>query len=186
MKYSILIPSYDPTLRNLQTVTRLIESIELNSKGMDYELIMRKNGPSYTESHNDALRSSRGDYIVILNDDTLVRDPEWLQKLTSDTHIMSWRQGMFHLTGEPIWDFSLWAMSRPIFEKIGYFDEQYKNGINYEDNDYHYKAKAAGIDFKIVPVEFVHYGGLTLAKTPNAEDKRSKNHRIFYEKWLLK
>ena len=71
MKYSIIIPSYDPTGEKQEMFADLLSSIDSNSVGKDYEIIIRKNGPSFTESHNDALRSSRGDYLIILNDDVI-------------------------------------------------------------------------------------------------------------------
>ena len=184
IEYSILIPSYDPEGKNTQTVSRLLTSIDENSRGKNYEIIVRKNGNSYTESHNDALASSRGKYIVILNDDTLIQDPLWLEKLKDDNKIISWKEGKFGLTGESCWDFSCWAMSREIFEKIGYFDERFKDGIGFEDNDYHYRAKQLGIEYEVRPIQMLHYGGLVLNMFfGRANDKREKNHNLFLAKW---
>jgi glycosyltransferase involved in cell wall biosynthesis len=187
MKYSILVPSYDPEGKNIQTVSRLLESIDRCSKGKDYELIVRKNGKSYVESHNDALRTSRGDYIIILNDDTLIQDEEWLEKLTDDNKIISWRGGVFGARKEPTWDFACWSMSRKTFENVGYFDERFKNGVNFEDNDYAYRAREVGVEYEIRPINMIHYGGLTLnTYYKDAHLQREENHTKFNEKWQEK
>src|SRR3990167_8823048 len=118
--YSILVPSYDPNGQKIEMVLDLIRSIEEHSKGKDFELIMRKNGKSYVESHNDALQTARGEFLIILNDDVVIKDLNWLDKFCQDGVITGWRVGIFHLlggiTGEvPMPDASGWAMSREIF-----------------------------------------------------------------------
>lgn len=184
IKYSILVPSYDPEGKNREMFVRLIESIDIHSQGKNYELIIRKNGASYVDSHNDALFSCRGNYIVVLNDDVLIQDNAWLEKLTSDTEIISWKQGVFGITGEDCWDFSCWSMSRSIFEKIGLFDTLFSQGIGIEDNDYVYRAKELGITWRINPIDLIHYGGMVL-NVYNKFDtqKRERNKTLFFEKW---
>lgn len=182
--YSILIPSYDPELKKKQMFLELIDSIEENSKGKDYELIIRKNGRSYTESHNDALKSARGDFLIILNDDVLIQDPEWLEKMTIPNAITSWRLGEFGLTKEVMPDFACWGMSREVFEQIGLFDERFKDGFNFEDNDYAYRARELEVPFVGVGVKLTHYGDQTA--THYSHDKWGKiykNEAIFNEKW---
>lgn len=186
MKYSILIPSYDPDARNTKQFMELLESIEKHSAGKDYEIIIRKNGPSYCQSHNDALMTSQGDYIIILNDDVKIKDPEWLEKLTDDYSIISWKEGVFGHTGEPCWDFACWGMSRKIFNKIGYFDERFKDGIGFEDNDYHYRAKELGIPFEARDIDIIHYGGGALNTYFGGHNiQRERNHSLFMQKWLV-
>lgn len=188
MKYSILIPSYDPAGSKRQMVANLLQSIDDNSMGQDYELIIRKNGPSYTESHNDALLSARGDYIIVLNDDVIIQDLNWLEKMTSDTHFMTGMIGHFHIIDMDCPTFFLWGMSREIFNKIGLFDTRFKDGLNFEDNDYHMRLIEAGIDYKLAEVGFTHLGSRTFSTyykdTQSAMSER--NHSVFYEKWKHK
>lgn len=184
MKYSILIPSYDPKLKNNDMFVELMRSINENSAGKDYEIIVRKNGASYVESHNDALRSCRGDHIIILNDDVLIKDPLWLEKLTDSDKIVSWKEAVFGARdNDPTWDFACWSMPRHIFEKIGYFDEVFKDGVGFEDNDYVYRAIALKIKYKIVPIDLIHYGGKVLHEMFPGDSLRQKNHVIFNIKW---
>lgn len=184
MKYSILIPSYDPELKRFDMVLDLIKSVEMNSVGKDYEIILRKNGRSYTDSHNDALKSATGDHIVVLNDDVLIQDPQWLEKLAIPDCISSWRLAEFGLTGEAVPDFACWSMSREVFEKIGLLDETYRDGINFEDNDYAYRAKELGIGFHNSGVQLIHYGNQSLHSQHHDYRARIEaNERIFRTKW---
>jgi len=187
-RYSILVPSYDPELRKLDMVMDLIRSIEVNSVGEDYELIIRKNGPSYTESHNDALRTSRGDFIIVLNDDVLIEDKEWIRKMTKEDCMSSWRLGKFGLTGADVPDFACWGMSRKVFEKIGYLDEAFKDGINFEDNDYIERARELGFSFYDAHVKLKHFGDKTFSEyfSKDKWNKIYKNQTIFYNKWKEK
>lgn len=184
MKYSILVPSHDLEGKHVAMVRNLLESIDNHSLGADYEIIVRKNGASYVESHNDALLSSRGDHIIVLNDDVVIMDNQWLQKLTDEEKIVSWREGVFDVRKEPVWDFACWSMPRSAYEKIGLFDEAFKDGIGFEDNDYAYRAREAGIEYKIEPIDLVHLGGKTLHDFYGFDEaKRQKNHVTFNIKW---
>lgn len=180
MKYSILVPSYDPKLEKRQMFLELMDSIEEHSRGRDYELIIRKNGPSYVESHNDALKTARGDWLVVLNDDVRIEDPEWLEKMTEVDEFNSWRYGDFE--GENWPDFACWSMSRQTFEKIGLMDEAYKDGYNYEDTDYCFRIRELGIPFHNSNVRLHHHISGTFKRYYDPK-QIIKNEMIFREKW---
>lgn len=185
MRYSILVPSYDPQGEKIDMVTNLLRSIDTNSVGEDYEIILRKNGPSYVESHNDALKSARGDYLVILNDDVLIEDKQWLQKLTKPDTITSSGTGTFVLDNSPTWNFDVWCMPRNIFKKIGYFDEAFKDGFNYEDNDYIFRAKELNIPFEKVELVYKHFGGETYTRYYKDKELAEHNKQVFIKKWKM-
>lgn len=108
MKYSIIIPTYD----NVCDLYKCIESIRKYSKGCetDYEIIvvldglfqkhegflqeysdkviLTDNDSGFAKSVNKGIKHAEGDYIVLLNDDTLV-SPEWLQRLEKGLSIQS-------------------------------------------------------------------------------------------------
>lgn len=185
MKYSIILPSHDPELKNHQMFMAMLQSIDLHSKGRDYELIIRKNGRSYTESFNDALISARGEYIISCQDDMVIEDDQWLEKLTDDNYFVTTKMNKFHLDGSdcPYW--ALFGMSRKIYREIGLLDYSFKNGICFEDNDYIFRMREAGISFKVVDLKFQHLGGVSTGLYLK-EDKSGmeyKNHKIFCEKW---
>lgn len=187
MKYSIILPYYDPEYKKTHLVTECIQSIVENSKGKDYELIIVKDGPSYVQSHNIGLSNAHGDYLVIVNDDIVILDPEWLDKLTIDNGIASWQVGMGHDILEELPNAACWLMSRPTFEKLGLMDERYKDGHNYEDTDYFLKAYKLEIPFYDAKVTLRHYGNQTFSKyIPQEVNQAShdRNREIFRTKWL--
>lgn len=187
MFYSIILPYFDPGYRKTGLFTRCVKSIVQNTKA-NYELVVVKDGPSYVESHNRGLKYAKGDYLIILNDDVEIQDPEWVQKLTDPEAIVSWRLGQFHLAPIELPDAVCFGMSRATFEKLGYMDEQYKNGINYEDTDYFLTAKDKGIPFKASDVKLDHKGYATISAYSNDDEVnplKELNRKIFFDKWKM-
>ena len=185
MKYSIILPSYDPNLIHHGQFLDMIRSIDIHSKGKDYELIIRKNGPSYTESFNDAILSTRGDFIISVQDDMVIEDDEWLEKLSDKDHFVSTKMIKYQLDGKdtPYWP--IFGMPRWIFNKVGLLDPIYKDGICYEDNDYVYRMRELGIPIKIADVRYKHYGG-KFGEDYLLEKKHDMiihNAKIFIHKW---
>jgi glycosyltransferase involved in cell wall biosynthesis len=184
---SILIPYYDPEYKKSRVFTRTIQGVCLNSRG-EYEIILVKDGPSYVESHNRALSAAHGDYLVVLNDDIEIQDPDWLEKLTADRDaISSWRLGAYHMHPQDLPDAACFGMSRETFEKLGLMDEIYKDGMNYEDTDYFLRAKELGIPFRNADIKLHHYGYET-AKNYSTEQAtaplKELNRGIFCKRWM--
>lgn len=166
MQYSILLPYYDPNYEKTVKFTRLIRSIVEHAGTHDYEFVIVKDGPSYVESHNRALANAKGDHFIIFNDDIEVQDKEFIEKFSHGDALALWR-GSAHA----------WGMSRAAFEKIGYFDERFKDGFNCEDTDYFHRAKLAGIPLITVQAELVHHAN----NKPYGD--RELNKKLFIEKW---
>lgn len=186
MRYSIILPSYDPELKHQDMFLEMVKSIDINSKGQDYELIIRKNGNSYTESFNDGLFSSRGDYIVSVQDDMVIQDSEWLYKLTDPRYFVTTKINTYP-DGSlcPYW--ALFCMPRWIYNEIGALDILFKDGVCYEDDDYIKRMTLAGIPFKESPITFKHYGGTTTDKyIIDKKEKVLKNKLAFENKWKIK
>ena len=183
--FSIIVPYFDPEYKKTQTFTRCLESIIKNSH--DYELIIVKDGPSYVESHNKGLSNAHGDYLVVVNDDIVVSDSAWLDKLADSEAIVSWRLGKGHMTNDELPDASCFAMSRATFNKLGLMNENFKDGMNYEDTDYFLTAKDLGISFKQVDINMTHSGYETAKAYSDEESalqRREINRAIFFRKWL--
>lgn len=182
---SIIVPSYDPEGRKREMLLDVLEGIDKNTQGVEYELIIRKNGPSYTESHNDAFATARGDYFYIVTDDVVIDDPDWLDKMTHENAISAWRFTQFYLTGDMRPDFSLWSMSREVYNKLGGFDLAYKNGFGFEDDDYIARAVQAGVALVDADVNAVHQEALTQKLYyPDYADLFNNNKDIYTAKWL--
>lgn len=189
MKYSILMPSYDPDMLKHEQFMAAIKSIEHCSKGRDYELIIRKNGDmSYGEAFNNCLKSSRGDYIIQVHDDMVIKDDQWLEKLSDPDYFCSPGISTFFMDGSdsPLWP--IIGMPRWIFEKVGFLDEAYKHGLGFDDNDYIFRMKELDIPIKIVDVKYDHIGGLNYFTYYNGQLSALEkiNIKIFKEKWGAK
>lgn len=187
MKYSFCIGYYDPEYTKTALITNLVRSIVRHSGDADYEFVIVKDGPSYVESFNRALANAKGAYLVVMNDDIEIKDSNWLQKLTQDEGISSWRLGQYHATPQPttLPDAALYLMSRPVFEKLGLMDERYKDGLNYEDTDYFLTAIKLGIPFFDAEIDIYHKSNQTSGtyfKDRNSELIRI-NREKFNEKW---
>jgi GT2 family glycosyltransferase len=101
-KVSIIIP----TKNNKSLLKRCIESIENNTNyknfeiiivdnntdddetleyynSMDYEIIPYKNAFNFSKMNNLGVTKAQGDYILCLNDDTKVIEPNWLTEMVS-------------------------------------------------------------------------------------------------------
>jgi len=185
MFVSIVITYYDPQQRKVDMLCDLVRSIGENSFGKNYKLEIVLNGKSYVDSINEGLRRSTGDYIIILNDDVLIEDPEWIDKLCKPDCISAWQLGEFHLTKDKVPDAACFAMSKEVQKRIGFMDERFRDGINFEDTDYFFRAKELGIPFLDAGVKLKHYGNITLDKYFLDEKwgKTYRNESIFYQKW---
>ncbi len=67
---------------------------------------------------------------------------------------------------------------RELFERVGGFDEQYRNGLGCDDNDFLWALHAAGANFVRVPVDTYHY------RTPHRwSGTLEKNAALLRSKW---
>lgn len=177
---SIVITFFDPLLKKYNMLADLIRSIGEHSQGKEVELVLVPNANSYVEAVNEGLRRARGEWIVVLNDDVVIRDPDWLIKLCVPGVISSWE------IREPVMpSAACFCMDRNVFEKLGYMDERYKDGINYEDTDYFLTALSLQIPFHDAKVVMEHLGGRTFTSYfyTDMDAKRAINKAIFKEKW---
>lgn len=72
-------------------------------------------------------------------------------------------------------------LNKTLFEHIGGFDEAYREGAGFEDNDFLWKLHYAGAQFKIVDdPQVVHYSTGTKS---DWRGKHSVNRKLFYSKW---
>lgn len=188
MKASLIVTYYDPDVKKLGMLTDALFSLgNCASRAYELELILVHNGASYTESVNGGLSRATGDYLIVLNDDILMKDPMFLEKMCKDDCITAWQLGTFHLTGDRVPDAACFGMSRKTFEKLGLLDLRYKDGINFEDTDYFLTAKSLGIPFVDACVDMLHFGNTTLNAYFNAIkwDRTYHNESLFRQKWKI-
>lgn len=124
----------------------------------------------FTKATNNAILASTGDYVILLNNDTLLLEQnksDWLRLLEQpflddDTTGISGPALMNHLglmerTGmiSRAVVFYCAMIKRSVINKIGLLDEAYSPG-GVEDHDYSMRAELAGFSLKHVNVPIVH------------------------------
>lgn len=185
LKYSIIIPCYDPKMIKAEVIGKCLSSVIYHSEGYSIEIVPVYNVLGYARAVNVGLRRATGDILIVMNDDIEVCDIDWLEKFSNFRGIVSWRKFPFHLAKIDVPDGACWAMSRIVYETLGDLDEAFNDGYGYEDSDYWFRALEAGYELSDGRIELKHAENLTY-QTYWGKDKEAmtgRNHRIFMEKW---
>jgi len=160
-------------------------------------------------SWNQGIKESKGEWIIILNNDVRLPD-KWLENLISyatnnDLDVVSpgMREGVLDYnfrnysqeytklmhTAFRKWTPSgvCFALRRKVIDKIGYFDENYKIG-QYEDADFFRRCKIARLKMGITGASFIHHFGSSTQKhlkEMGATGYALKNRNYHRRKWNL-
>lgn len=187
MKYSILVTAYDPEGKLGDMTANCLASIAKNSAGYDYELILDTGPIGLFGAYNRLFKKATGDYCVVVPNDTEIFSPDWLKLLAIPNHITSWHIGTFLLTGHEEPDGGVTCYPRDIFDKVGWYDEQFDQGYGFGDNDWFMRAHKLGVSYKEVPVKLKHNGNTTYM-TYWPEKKQAMYNLcqdLFKKKWNL-
>lgn len=156
---------------------------------------------------NQGLKAARGQTIGILNNDIVVtkgwyRSLLWAMEyhrtgLVSpyahcgalDYDLEARAERFTRRNLGKLWrdyDFCAAVMPRKTFEKIGLFDENFLVG-GYEDTDYAYRLREAGIGYGVSGAAFIHhFGSQTLGEFKKRGDKHAAHNReYFISKWKV-
>lgn len=101
---------------------------------------------------------SNHDAVLILGDDVQITEPTGVKKIKAA--VASDLKKMRSISGL---GFSGFVMTKHVWDTVGKFDE----GIwpaYFEDNDYHLRARKAGIEFEDIEVQFTHVGSGSLRR----------------------
>lgn len=187
MKYSILFLNYDPEHKLCETIKTCLHSVVSNSTGHDYEIIVLDRKGVHEEI-NRGFRQARGEYLVILSNDVVIKN-NWLDHLGVPDTITSWRASVASFDKKYPWnelDCSLVCIPRSVQEKVGFWDTNFAGGYGYDDNDYLYRASKLGIPMKQVPVEIEHKTSMTYnAYNLRHQAGMDKNKAYLYKKHNL-
>ena len=188
LKYSIIIPTYNhcsdlliPCIESIIKHTTL-DDVEViivangcadetkayvESLGGKFKLVWVDDAIGYTKATNLGILASSGEYVIVLNNDTLLLDyqkkSDWLKILEapfSDPKMgMTGPLKLFdpYSNGEHLVFFCA-MIKRVMLEQIGILDEVFSPGSG-EDIDLSHRAKAAG--FKFVEVGNKTWNGVT-------------------------
>ena len=222
VKTSIIIPTAFDGLES--RLLPCLESIRKYTDLSDTEIIVVKNGCTwiadlpdctvmsfneavgYPAAINAGLNVAKGDYVVLLNDDTILLDQHkhtwievmlrafWDDKMAIAGPWMNWCPWAEH----NFLIFFCVMIRKSVFERIGYLDAE-AFGVGYgEDCDLCCKAKAAGFRITQVPVTeklaydgrmasgqfpIYHSGNETFRNWPGGEELLRKNRDILRKRY---
>lgn len=211
MKFSIVMPCLFRRKEHKNTVLDCIDSVRKHSS--DYEFIivddgspldtkfLKDNADNYIRHDkpmgiaygwNDGIGVAKGDYIVIINDDIVVR-PGWLEAMekcfeiencgVSGCSVEHLPNGMGIEECRTWFPGSCFMLSRNTIDKVGLFDEQFVP-YNYEDIDYWTRVYKAG--FKLIrnyAVQVQHKEGQVIHSFDNNGIADSLNRQRYIKKW---
>lgn len=224
MKYSIVIPTYS----RWDLLDKCLESIRGNTDLNDTEVIVVSNGCTdftlpmfdvtykskhfhmlhwprplgYPKAVNLGMSAATGEYVILLNNDTVVLNNTWRDLLVEPlvTNPKAGVTGVIkRYQGNKPWVlFFCAAVKREVINKIGLLDETFTPGCG-EDIDYCMRAYNAGYSIHQVPemqlnripgtnqmggtFPLLHAGGCTVSKNPTQEITYARNMRIVEERY---
>lgn len=227
-KISIIIPTYNhcedllkPCLESIIKHTDLsnVEVIVVangcidgtkdyvNGLGEPFKLIWMDEAAGYTKATNAGIKASTGEFVVLLNNDTILLDQRkniWIDVLL-DWFLKDERVGitgpMKTLCPQAKRDFLIFfcvMIRKKLFDEIGLLDEEFSPGYG-EDTDFCAKLENSG--YKIVQVlptdkyygpnqmlgEFpiYHIGNVTFKNWVGGEELLRKNNEILRQRYVV-
>lgn len=224
MKFSIVIP----TLNRWDLLYKCLKSIKENTDLTDGEVIVVSNGCKdhtpfhfekefkdkhfhivhwphplgYPKAVNMGMSAATGDYVILLNNDTVLFDKSWLDQLLEpfNNHPKAGVTGLIkrYQGGKPWILFFCAAIKRDVINKIGLLDETFTPGCG-EDIDFCIRAYNAGYSIHQVPevkldgitgtnkvagpFPIFHEGGVTVNSNPNQQITYARNMKIIEERY---
>lgn len=178
-KYSIVIPTYNhcedllkPCLESIIKYSDMsqIEVIVVangcvdntreyvESLGDPFRLVWIDEPSGYTKSTNEGIKVSRGEYVILLNNDTEILDSkkqEWIDlleapfKAKKNVGLTGPLQLYDEYAASLVLIFFCVMIKREVFEKIGLLDEIFSPGGG-EDIDFSVRAKEAGYAAEVI------------------------------------
>lgn len=188
MKYSILVTAYDPEKKLTEMTDECLKSIKECSEGEDYELIVLRDHLGLFSAYNVLFKQAKGEYLVVVPNDTVILSKDWLKLLAVPDTITSWHIGTFLLTGNKEPDGGVTCYPRNIVDKVGLYDERFDEGYGFGDNDWFHRAHLLGVNLLEVPVNIKHNGNTTYMTYWSDKKKEMYDHceKLFKEKWNIK
>lgn len=169
------------------------------STNVNAALIENRENLGWVKAVNQGIRVSSAPYICVMNNDTVVRTPEWLLKMITvaesapDIGLVNpyFESGNYMTAGISFIEIDFCRgycvlIKRKVVERIGLLDESYGLGY-YDDDDYSVRAIKAG--FRCVRandclVEHLRDSTFSdLFEEKKRLEMHEKNKRLFYSKW---
>ncbi len=183
---------------------------ELQEKKSNIKLILNKRNIGVARGWNQGIKASKADYIAILNNDIIVT-PNWLKnciRFSIEKNYLfvgpAFREGKLNYEINKFYKtfttrnrnrerkntYAGFAMvfHKSIFEKVGYFSEEFKKGT-YEDVDFIMRLLKNKIPFATTGSAFVHHfksKTQDLIRKKIGNNYEHQNREIFIKKWGIK
>ena len=226
IKYSIIIPTFNkcdvllkPCIESIKQYTDL-SNVEVlivangctdntreyvESLGHPFKLLWHDAQLGYTKATNDGIRNSKGEYIVLLNNDIILTPQEknsWLTQMEapfSDDKVGITGPMKFKGVEGVSNDFMMFfccMIPKKVINHIGYLDENFSPG-GVEDVDFGLRLCMAGYEIRQIPNEFrtddsvlslssypiYHPGGSTVRDDPKWDDILFRNNEYLKKKF---
>lgn len=180
MTYSLIVP----VLVNFEGLANLLASIDEPFVPIVVDNWVDNRGVAAGWNHGIRKSLDMGiDQFVIMNDDAKFERGSYpsqlIKELDDNTAFVMAEQG-----------FAAFATHKAAIERIGYFDEFFYPAY-YEDNDFAYRAKLEGMEYKgIIHCKVAHEGSKTQFWNGTGDEQRTvshdqfrKNRDYYVEKW---
>ena len=179
---SICIPS---PIGNIELLRDCITSF-VQCSGKDIEFIISANNwDGFERPCNAALRLAKGEFILLANDDVVMVDHEWEQKVLGEFH-RDEKIGLVGHAGTRQHDGKRAAYWFVVFRKtalddVGLLDESFETFSS--DHDHCLRLSSKGWKLSFVHFPIVHKMSASVKKLPNHDLLIAKNRERFKQKW---
>lgn len=173
-KISVVIPHWPKTPEHESALKRCVDSLV----GVDEIIVEVNDGIGFAKACNLGLKKTTGDYILVVNNDTVVTRGNLENLCVPDTVVVP-RMATGQVDNMPR---AFYCMPRSVYEKVGGYDERFEGGY-FEDDDLIRRWMKAGVPILVKHiVEVNHIGGLTM-NTLDKNELYNQNKQKYEEKW---
>jgi len=172
---SYIIPYYEVDSEKPEVLRKCVKSM----KGYDELILVWNDGIGYAKAINKGLALARGKYMVVSNDDILLKKGSLRDLCVPGAVVSPKVNGQL----QDFWG-CMFCVPRSVYEKVGGLSEIYE--ISYfDDDDYQFTLKQAGIPMiGTGSVEISHpEGGRTLHQMEGWQERFERNKQKFFDKW---
>ena len=173
---SVIIPYWESTPEKKAVLSRCTKSLV----GHDEIIIVWNNRMGYAPAINRGLMSARGDFLIVMNDDVVLRSGNLADLCIPDvvTSPLNGDRSYPYIWG------SCFCLPRRIYNRLGGLDERYETSY-FDDDDLILTLQTMGVPMRTVDsVVFDHpHPGTTLDSLPDRNEFFERNKKRFLEKW---
>jgi SAM-dependent methyltransferase len=179
---SVVYTDYDPENKLADMRAKSRESVQRWMRPGD-EFIVSDQPGGWAKAVNDGVKQSHGDYIYVINNDLIVEDPAWMDKMAAPNTVTAGSGSPFTLTGDLDLELTLFCVPRNVWDAVGGMDEEFQTGICFDDNDLLARIRAAGFKTAIIPIAHRHLQSKTLMayNDPTEYERRFLLNRALFK-----